>query len=167
MESPDVFVLTRVHWQFFGTLTFKKELMPERHRIGMYFATLRTVARKLRVFFPDLPWCLRQENGEQFGRRHLHFLLTGLPRNNVNPSTCFFIMHSWEEHGGGMARVRVFDDTLNGVGYVSKCLGTVPDGRDVYESAKFAHGPSQLMLSSGLQRMLRGLDHVTERRLAQ
>lgn len=165
MESPDIFVLTRVHWQFFGTLTFKKEAMPERHRLGMYFALQRTVARKFRVYFPDLPWCLRQEVGEQFGRRHFHYLLTGLPKRFVNPSTCFFMMDSWEKVGGGMARVRVFANELNGVGYISKGLGMA--GGDFYESSKFATGASQLMLSHGLERILRARVNETERRLAQ
>jgi hypothetical protein len=167
MESPDIYVLAQLRWQFFGTLTFKKERMPERVRLGMYFAMLRQLASKHGVYFPRLPWCLRQESGEQFGRRHFHFLLTGLPRNVVTISSCFVIMHQWEQHGGGMARVHVFDHALNGVGYITKCLGQTPDAGDVYESAKFGSRNCELMLSHGARAILRSRVNATERRLAQ
>ena len=166
METPEIHLLIQVRWQFFGSLTFKQERLPERVRLSMLFATLRAAAAEFRVYFPRLPWCLRQERGEQFGRRHFHFLLAGLPRHAVNPSTCFFLMAQWERIGGGMARVTVFDPTLNGAGYVLKCLGNSPDLGDIYESSKFGGRQCELMLSDGAQALLRARLNETERRLA-
>ena len=166
MESPDVYTLAQVRWQFFGTLTFKSERLPERVRLRMWFATMRKVAKAFGVHFRRLPWCLRMENGELFGRRHFHFLLTGLPRRVVAVQTCFFIMDLWEKMGGGFARVTVFDHKLNGVGYISKCLGESADQADVYESAKFGHRSSDLMPSHALEHLLLARANETERRLA-
>lgn len=166
MESPDIYILTQVRWQLFGTLTFKSERLPERVRLSMYFALMRRVASEFGVYFPRLPWCLRQERGEQFGRRHFHFLLTGLPKQAVTITTCFYIMAQWERMGGGMARVRVFDPRLNGVGYITECLGYAPDAGDVYESAKFGSRHCELMLSDAVWKILRSIRMRTERRLA-
>jgi len=118
----------------------------------MWFATARKLSANLGLYFPSLPWCLRQEDGELTSRRHFHVLLGGLRQKAVNPSTCFALMHGWEKAGGGMARVRLFDPSLNGVDYVSKCLGMA--GADSYESAKFGFNPSGLMLSKGAEKIL-------------
>ena len=166
MESPDVYILSQVRWQFFGTLTFKSERLPERVRLAMYFALMRRIASKFRVHFRRLPWCLRQERGELFGRRHFHYLLTGLPRMNVTQTTCFYMMATWERLGGGMARVRRFDHRLSGVDYVAGCLNGSTLGEDGYESAKFGDRSSELMLSDGLQRILRSITMRTERHFA-
>ena len=53
----------------------------------------------------------------------------------------------WEQLGGGFARVREFNPQLNGVDYVTKCLGYELNGGDAYESAKFGGGTCDLMLS--------------------
>ena len=65
-----------------------------------------------------------------------------------------------------MARVRLFDDTLNGVDYVAGCLSGLALGGDVYESAKFGFQSSELMLSDGLQKILQSITMRTEGRLA-
>lgn len=166
MESPEVHILSQVRWQFFGTLTFKSERLPERVRLAMWFALMRRVASEFRVHFCRLPWCLRQERGEMFGRRHFHFLLTGLPRMNVTRTTCFYMMATWERVGGGMPRVRRFDHKRNGVDYVAGCLGGLALCEDVYESAKFGDRSIELMLSDGLQKILRSITMRTERRFA-
>ncbi|SVD87384.1 uncharacterized protein METZ01_LOCUS440238, partial [marine metagenome] len=41
MEDPYVYQLSRVKWQFFGTLTFKFERRPEKVWLSMYFALMR------------------------------------------------------------------------------------------------------------------------------
>ncbi len=38
METALTYTLQRVHWQFFGTLTFKRAKVPERVRVSMFFA---------------------------------------------------------------------------------------------------------------------------------
>ena len=163
LESPDLLVLCGEHWQFFGTLTFKQERLPERVRQSMFNAAFRQLAKELHLHFPRLAWCRREELGEQLGRRHYHFLLTGLPARAANLSTCFFLMRAWEKIGGGMARVRLYNQGQDGLEYITKCL----NGGDAYETSKFAEGLSHLTLSDGLLRMLRARPVLGERRLAQ
>jgi hypothetical protein len=154
MESPDIHKLRLIDWQFFGTLTFTSERLPERVRLSLYFALMRKVGKQFRVFFPSLLWCLRMEQGEMTARRHFHYLLAGLPRQVVNPASCFFQMQTWEKVGGGMARVHRFDSRLNGAGYILKCLGETTDPGDSYESAKFGGGHCQLMLSNAAEKVM-------------
>src|ERR1700722_6641008 len=73
----------------------------------------RRTARDFRCYFPALPWCLRQERGEMTGRRHCHFLLTGLPAHAVSVKTCMTLKIRWEQLGGGFARVSEFNPALN------------------------------------------------------
>jgi len=129
----------------------------------MFNAAFRQLAKALHLHFPRLAWCRREELGDLLGRRHYHFLLTGLPARAVNLSTCFFLMHAWEKIGGGMARVRLYDQGQDGLAYLTKCL----HGGDAYETSKFAEGLSHLTLSDGLWRMLRARPVMGERRLAQ
>lgn len=152
MEKPELYQLTRIRWQFFGSLTFRVAELPERVRLSMWFTAARKTAENFGLYFPTLPWCLRQEEGETTGRRHFHVLLGGLPSRAVTKSTNFALMAGWESVGGGMARYRIFDRTLNGVDYVCKCLGM--SGADVYESAKFGSKSSGLMLSKGAEKIL-------------
>jgi len=152
MESPDAYNLARIDWQFFGTLTFASARIPEKTRLSMWFALARKQAKNFRLHFPALLWCLRQEEGESTGRRHFHYLLGGLPEKAVSMATCFAQMADWEKLGGGMARVRLFDPALSGVGYVTKCLGM--SGADAYESSKFDARSSGLMLSKSGGAML-------------
>ena len=48
--------------------------------------------------------------------------LAGLPTRMFSISTCFFLMNLWEELGGGMARIELFDPRLNAGAYISKDL---------------------------------------------
>jgi hypothetical protein len=162
-ESPDLWVLCGVRWQFFGSLTFKQEKLPDRIRRSMFHAILRQLAKNQHIYFPRLAWCRREELGELLGRRHYHFLLTGLATRSVNISTCFFLMHAWEKMGGGWARVRLYDQSQDGLEYITKCLS----GADAYETSKFAEGLSALTLSEGLQRLLQAHPVMGARRLAQ
>jgi len=193
MEKPELYQLTRIRWQFFGSLTFRAADVPERTRLSMWFSVARKCAGSFGLYFPTLPWCLRQEEGETNGRKHFHVLLGGLPSEGVTIQTCFALMSWWQRFlpqefqpckngckgekyarvcpkcgqerkrfplrenpagvaGGGMARVRLFDPSLNGVDYVVKCLGM--SGADVYESAKFGSKSSGLMVSKGVEKIL-------------
>ncbi len=44
METPEIHLLIQVRWQFFGSLAFKQERLPEGVRLSMLFATLRAAA---------------------------------------------------------------------------------------------------------------------------
>lgn len=152
MEAPDVYNLTRINWQVFGTLTFRSESLPNKVHQAMWFAHCRLTCASFGLYFPNALWCLRQERGEATGRRHFHYLFGGLPEKAVTESTCFAQMAQWERLGGGMARVRVFNHALNGVSYVTKCLSGV--GADLYELNKFGWDKSEIRLSSGASAML-------------
>jgi hypothetical protein len=79
MEAPEVRILIQQSWQLFGTFTFRDDVMSTARRFNMFFAWLRQSAKQFRVYFPDLPWCLRMEDGEMSNRRHFHFLIAGFP----------------------------------------------------------------------------------------
>lgn len=162
MEQADVYNLTRIRWQVFGTLTFRSERLPNKIHQQMWFAHCRKTCQNFGLYFPKALWCLRQERGEATGRRHFHYLFGGLPEKAVTESTCFAQMAEWERLGGGMARVRIFNRALNGVGYVTKCLGV---GADLYELNKFGWETSDIRLSSGAQAMLRRILREGGRRI--
>ena len=146
MESADIYVLSKLRWQFFGSLTFRTERMPERVGLTMFFGLMRKVAKDFHLYFPGLPWCLRLERGEIGQRLHHHFLLAGLQENAACVATCFAMIRSWQNKlRGGHARIRLFDPRLSGVEYVAECLGY--DGADAYESAKFGQSGRELMYS--------------------
>ncbi len=153
MEKPDVFILPLIDWQFFCHLTFKQERLPERVRLSMFFAWARTICGWHRVHFKRLVCCLRQERGEPLGRRHFHSLVSGSPRHVIHEDTCFAMKNEWEKLGGGMARVNPYDPTLNGEGYILKCLGVTSDPGDVYESSKFGSGAAEVICSESVYRI--------------
>ena len=168
MEIPEIHVLNRFAWQFFGTLTFKSERLPERVRIGLYFALLREFCAEFGMKFAHLLWCLRQEQGEIFGRRHFHFLVAGVRDSLVNPTTCFWLMDKWEKLGGGMARVHVFDSRLNAGSYILKRSGFDERiGGDAYESAKFSSKACELMLADRVWKVAGWRSEYERARLAR
>ena len=135
METPEAYLLSRIDWQLFGTLTFKSERLPERVRCSLWFAWLRWLGRRLRVKFPGILWCLRQEAGEIGGRRHFHCLIAGLPRSVLCPSLNFELMAAWRKLGGGWARVAIYQHDREGVRYLVKGLAT--QAGQFYELGKF------------------------------
>ena len=84
----------------------------QRKRHHMYYALIRQAAKKYRIPFSRLLWALREEAGEATGRLHFHFLLSGLDRRLFNRTTCFWLMDRWEQLGGGMARVTMYEPPL-------------------------------------------------------
>lgn len=153
MEIPEIHVLNRIRWQFFGTLTFKSERLSQRKRMGMWFALLRQVSRQFKVPYKHLLWVLRQEDGEKFGRTHFHYLLAGLDRRCEIPTTCFWLMNRWERLKGGMSRVTVFDPRLSAGSYILKDLGGFNDstlGGGFYESAKLSSQDCQLTIADAV-----------------
>ncbi len=148
MQTAELHVLNTIAWQLFATLTFKSERLPERVRLGLFFALLREFCAQFDLKFAYLLWCLRQESGEMFGRRHFHCLLAGAREALVNLTTCFWLMDKWEKLGGGMARIHVFDSRLNAGSYILKRNGfSAVDLGDSYESAKFTSKACELMLA--------------------
>ncbi len=136
-ECPELRVLAVVRWQLFASLTFKSERLSDRVRESMFLAFCREVENAARVQPQRLLWVCRWENGEQFGRLHIHALIGGLPSQRIHIGTCFQLMRIWERVGGGHPRVRVFDSDTESpdqaLAYSVKSLG----GDDFYESDKF------------------------------
>lgn len=158
METPEIHALNKIHWQFFGTLTFKRERMSDRVRHSLLFAHLRAIAKQFGLPFDHLLWVVRKEDGETFGRTHFHYLIAGLDRRYENRSTCFWLMSCWEHtQGAGHARVHRFDPRLNAGGYLLKG-GAFNDrtlGGDHYESAKFLSPDRELMIANTVWKVAR------------
>jgi len=153
MEAPDVYILSQMHWQFWGTLTFKREL-PGRVVECIWVAWLR----ELSVWsgLKDcrrLMWIRRAENGELTGRYHLHALLqTGNPRLDLS-RTAFALKRKWEALGGGIARVYVHEGGSSALSYMLKGP-SLRDGAEQYEARKFGDGQSGVTLSEGLSQCI-------------
>lgn len=161
--NAEQFTLRNVQWQLFSTLTFDNEsrartgldgIPSASRRMTMLYAWLRSPCKWFRVYFPSLIWVARQEKGEQTGRLHYHVLIASLPRNRVNERTCLLLKNTWEKFGGGMARIRLFDHELDGVGYILKEGSKQMNGADVYESSKFASGACELMLAKSIPHLM-------------
>jgi len=150
METALTYTLQRVHWQFFGTLTFKSARLPERVRLSMFFALVRGLCRWHKVPFRKCVWALRQESGEIGGRLHFHFLIAGLPLYAVQVATCMSLKAQWEKLGGGMARVREYDSREQGLEYMLKCLSVPNGGANLYEVGKFSYSADEVMLSNSI-----------------
>jgi hypothetical protein len=150
MESPDSYILSKIRWQFFGSLTFKTETCPRYRRISKFFALIRSVARDFHAYFPNLPWCLRLERGPIGLRLHNHFLLAGLPDEAISTATCFFMMKRWEiKFHGGFARIELFDPVLNGLDYIGECLA-YENGSQILKAANLGDTDSELRYSNAV-----------------
>lgn len=179
MEIPKIHVMSKVEWQFFGTLTFKKERMPTASRFTLWFALARTLAKWYGVYFPNLLWVLRTEQGEVTGRTHFHCLIGGLPGTavrdakvirradgtwDVNNPTCHALEAKWGSLGlherdpqKRISRFSLYAARLNGAGYICKCLGVETSRltKDIYETGKFDWGDNELTLSDSVIKVAR------------
>lgn len=145
------------HWQVFGSLTFGVAIPPPVACRKQVFAQLYDSAELLGVPFRRLVWAIRQEHGERGGRLHYHVLI-GTGETTATLTHCFQLNSMWEKRRGcGFARHHQFDQRLNGVDYVTKCL-TRRDtlAGDSYESAKFGFDGSELTLSDSLHLVVGG-----------
>jgi hypothetical protein len=154
-HNPELFSLSLCDWQLFCTFTFKQPKLSERVRLAMFFALARTQAGNFGLHFKRMMWVLRREHGEATGRYHFHALLAGLPPHVVHQGTCLATMKIWERVGGGMARVTVYNPSLDGVDYILKegdeQIRSSASRRagDYHELTKFG-GTCDLMLSESL-----------------
>lgn len=174
MEIPDVHLMSKIEWQIFGTLTFKKERMPDHHRQKMWFAQMRTLAKWQHVHFSKLLWVLRTEQGEKTGRTHFHCLIGGLPKTALRDATLVKHQrggHSWQNRTTHalhskwarmglnekdtnlrISRWSIYQAHLNGASYIVKCLDGMEsrDLADKYEAGKFVWGNNELTLSDSV-----------------
>jgi hypothetical protein len=129
-------------WRVFGTGTFAGCNIPgpsAQRRLSHAFL-YRAASDVFCVPFRKLVWCLRYEMGEKLGRGHYHWLIGG--RFKASISHCFMLNALWDSLPRcGFSRNHVFDQRLNGIAYVAKCLASETQGGslagDFYESGKF------------------------------
>jgi len=173
-EKSEVYLLSKIAWQFWCSFTFRRVDITERLRRGAFFTLLRELAENFGVSFPRLLWSLRIEHGEQTGRLHYHALVGGLPEHGVTSRTAFAMKRRWErieplceyfngETGKrdflstrcGSARVFVFSQEFDTLSYFTKDgVGIVPrNGGDCYESRKFGQA-DQVLWSESCKRLI-------------
>ncbi len=157
MHNPELHALAAVNWQYFCTFSFKSEKHCARFGPQMFVALLRTQARSFGLHFKKILWCLRRETGEKTGRWHLHAVIAGLPPS-AGPRNCLALMSQWESLGGGIARVSVYNSSLDGLDYILKGSGLTEStatrwAGDYHELTKFG-GSCDVMLSESVIRYL-------------
>jgi hypothetical protein len=150
-QNPDQHVLRDTQWQFFVTLTFKREELSFGRRIKLFFGFGRKVASWFRVYFPRLKWALRMEAGEKNGRLHFHVLIAGLPENSMQTVTCKAMEKLWEKTMRvGIADARLWEQGRDAVSYITKGQGDFSCvGANGYEHNKFG-GRCAVILSKSL-----------------
>lgn len=157
MHNPELHALAAVNWQYFCSFSFRSEKHCARFGPQMFVALVRIQARSFRVHFSEILWCLRRERGESTGRPHLHAVIAGLPPS-AGARNCLALMSQWERLGGGMARVSVYDSSLDGLDYILKGSGLTEStakrwAGDYHELSKFG-GLCDVTLSESVCRYL-------------
>ena len=157
MHNPELHALAAVHWQYFCSFSFRSEKHCVRFGPQMFVALVRTQARSFRVHFTEILWCLRRERGEATGRWHQHAVIAGLPPS-AGARNCLALMSQWERLGGGMARVSVYNSSLDGLDYILKGSGLTEStakrwAGDYHELSKFG-GSCDVTLSKSVCRYL-------------
>lgn len=172
--SPEQYWLSRIPWQLFGTLTFEEDHLPEAERLRRFFRVARRAAKLTRSHFPGVLWVLRQEDGDKFGHRHLHFVMAGLRVVADVEQLCAKLEECWQRDGGwkqvarhrhcaklgeskqrksgGRCQIEAYDPSRDGVGYLLKGLNY--RAANFPTSAKFTQGNGQIMESEAVHRFL-------------
>lgn len=161
MALPEAELLSRYRdWRCFSTLTWSGQTPSAVAQKKLLFSYLYETKYVTGIPFSRLVWCSRHELGEVGGREHYHLLLGS---NDWIPTLgqMFQLNQLWDSLPRcGFARHYIFDQSLNGVGYVTKCLTSrsTKDRRaaDSYESGKFGHAESQVTLSNSFGRLIGG-----------
>lgn len=155
--NPEQNALRDTSWQFFVTLTFKREELSFGRRIKLFFGFCRKIASWFKIHFPRLKWALRMEEGEKNKRLHFHVLVAGLPESAVNLVTCYAMEKLWEKSMRvGIAKVRAWAQGQDAVAYITKGVSEFSlVGANSYEHGKFG-GRCAVILSESLLCIRRG-----------
>jgi|SRR5665213_65220 len=146
--------LSRVEWNLFATLTFRKE-RSENSAIIAGERWLNMVSQITSTPIRELKWAMRVEKGEQFGRVHLHLLLV-VPESLIG----YFVVsdgrasvsYKWVKKRYGISRYRrVVSEGDSVIAYMEKDSDA---GADVYELAKTGRAQT-LITSSRARRCMR------------
>jgi hypothetical protein len=187
VEKPDVYNLSSLEWQLFVTLTKARDNARPGALRKHWFSLCRRIACYGGIHFRELLWMLRIENGEIGDRFHFHALVGGLPPHVPTLSLCYAIQEWWEHsvplvvrqasrlvdgkpigrfemlsRDCGMARVRIYDPSMNGLDYNSpdseegKASTRSPvNGANRYEATKFGGASSVEYSKSVCERLQR------------
>jgi hypothetical protein len=162
MALPESIVLSRYRcWRVFGSGTWSSPVVPgPNQQRKLLFAFLYETAKMAGIPFRRLVWATRHELGEKTGREHYHWLI-GAAEWKPTLSDMFRLNALWDNRPKcGFSRNHQFDQRLNGVEYVTKCLSgsALRDslGGDFYEGSKFALHGAEVTLSNALARSVGG-----------
>jgi hypothetical protein len=132
-----------VGWEWFGTLTWSGRVPSPGRARKLWFAYQYEIAALADRPFSSLVWCLRSELGEKTERHHYHFLLGNLGLS-ASKTTAFRMMWLWDKKlKCGHARLSPWDPSLNGISYVTECLGAGRAAGNLYELGKFRSQDSE------------------------
>lgn len=118
---PEAEALRAVKWQLFVTITFREEL-PRYRRRRQVFAFIREICERTvpSTHFKKSLWVLRWERHGMDGRGHYHLCIGGL-RGDVKASGIpQGAVAWWSQKIHSIADVQIYDDSLDGIGYVLK-----------------------------------------------
>lgn len=155
-------VLSRIHWQLYGQLDFKEPNVTDGQRLKMWFALVRTLAKRNHAYFPRLLWVLRFEQGKASEMPRLYCLIGGLPQTALDgrgeitltdeatespDDIRHLLVNKWgrmglspEDKRDRASEWSICDSRLNGESYIRKCLGGEESHvfRHVYETGDFS-----------------------------
>jgi hypothetical protein len=121
-REPEAFALKTIHWQLFCVLTFRSAVPFESSRKKLLVSWLREFEKQLPgVDYRRILIVSRFELGKRGRRGHLHLCIAGLPQDlilgGLLPRSA---ARWWRQLGGGIACVRVYDSSRDGLEYVLK-----------------------------------------------
>jgi hypothetical protein len=153
------YTLARIHWDVFGTLTFRS-VPPTKKAYGRAWALMHQTAELVQRPYSQLLIALRAECGEMTGRFHFHFLLGGTQTRNAI-TLSHQLEHRWFGLFGqrAISKCRPYDRSRAGVAYVTKCLGKENWGANEYELGKFNLADT-VTLSRSVFRVIRDTDRM-------
>jgi hypothetical protein len=175
--SPEVLLLSRIHWDYFFTLTHKPlrkletklvvgvEKESLRYSLGRWWEQLpvhkqrirfvnwtRQVRRVLRLPKGKFLWVLRLEKGRG-GRDHFHLLVRVNQRRKVNKMTMYCMASVWsKKYGYGHVDCRRVNST-DVDEYITKA-------QNIYENERFSAEPYRSVeFSDSALRFLSSIEH--------
>jgi hypothetical protein len=125
-QYPEAWRLRQIHWQFFVTLTFVNPMPAMMAQCIATFSWLREVAANADTHFKRLLWVRRYELGKTDGRGHFHLCIAGLPSGYTTQSFTRQTEALWRQRTGGLADIRRYQPTRDGIGYILKTAQDMP-----------------------------------------
>jgi len=153
MALPESIILSRYRCcRVFGSGTWSSPVVPGPNaQRKLLFACVYETAKMAGIPLHRLVWATRHELGEKTGREHYHWLI-GAEEWKRTLSDMFRLNALRDSLPKcGFFRNHRFDQRLNGVEYVTKCLSgsALRDslGGDFYEASKFAFRGAEVTLA--------------------